>query len=175
MFVCAGDSEQFDFATPIGIGMVEAAIHLTQLCSENPPKSLTFIGTAGSYGRKDLFEIIESHTATNIENGFFEGNTYTPIDNVVSTAKDVSHETLVNSSNYITTSEASARHYIENNIDLENMEFYGVLKVAKELGIPAGGVFVVTNYCNADAHKDFMANHDEAKRLLTGYIKDHHA
>ena len=30
--VCAGKSEQFDFAQPVGIGMTEAAINLTILC-----------------------------------------------------------------------------------------------------------------------------------------------
>ena len=175
MFVCAGDSEQFDFAMPIGIGIVDAAIRLTRLCLEHPPKSLTFVGTAGSYGRKNIFEIVESHTATNIENGFFDGKTYTPIDNVASTVEDVSRETFVNSSNYITTDVASAERYLEENIELENMEFYAVLKVAKELGITANGVFIVTNFCNADAHKDFVANHEEAKRLLREYIRNRHA
>ena len=175
MFVCAGDSEQFDFATPIGIGMVDAAINLTRLCMEQAPKSLTFVGTAGSYGRNEIFEIIESYAAANIENGFFDGKTYTPIDNIVSTIEDVSRETWVNSSHYITTDVASAKQYLDNDIDLENMELYAVLKVAKTLGIPAKGVLIVTNYCNADAHKDFIANHDEAKRLLSEYIKDRYA
>ena len=175
MFICAGDSEQFDFATPIGIGMVDAAINLTRLCLMQPPEFLVFVGTAGSYGRKGILDIVESRTATNIENGFFEGRSYTPVDNVVSTAEDVSRETLVNSSNYITTDLASAEHYIANNIDLENMEFYAVLKVAKELDIPAGGVFAVTNYCNAQAHEDFLAHHAEAKKKLTDYIRTRHA
>jgi len=175
MFICAGDSEQFDFATPIGIGMVDAAINLTRLCLMQPPEFLVFVGTAGSYGRKGILDIVESRTATNIENGFFEGRSYTPVDNVVSTAEDVSRETLVNSSNYITTDLASAEHYIANNIDLENMEFYAVLKVAKELDIPAGGVFAVTNYCNAQAHEDFLAHHAEAKKKLTEYIRMRHA
>ena len=175
MFVCAGESEQFDFATPIGIGMVDAAIRLMQLCLDSSPKSLTFVGTAGSYGRKAIFEIVESHAATNIENGFFDDRTYTPIDHFVSMIEDVSRETLVNSSNYITTDTASAEQYLANNIDLENMEFYAVLKVAKTFGIPAKGVFIVTNYCNPDAHKDFIVNHEEAKQRLDDYIKEHHA
>ena len=175
MFVCAGNSEQFDFATPIGIGMVDAAINLTRLCLKQAPTSLTFVGTAGSYGRKEIFEIVESHAASNIENGFFDGKTYTPIENSVSIIEDVSRETLVNSSHYITTDAASARQYLENNIDLENMEFYAVLKVAKVLGIPAKGILIVTNYCHADAHKEFIVNHDEAKRLLSEYIKDRYA
>jgi nucleoside phosphorylase len=174
MFVCAGESEQFDFATPIGIGPVDAAINLTRLCLMQPPEFLVFVGTAGSYGRKEIFEIVESRTAANIEVGFFDGKCYTPIDNVVSTADDVSRETIVNSSAYITTdSEASAR-FLEHDIELENMEFYAVLKVAKELNIPAGGVFIVTNYCDPNAHETFVKNHDEAKKRLSDYIRTRH-
>jgi len=175
MFVCAGDSEQFDFATPIGIGMVDAAINLTRLCLEEQPDSITFVGTAGSYGRKDIFDILESHTACNVENGFYDAKTYTPIRNIVSSLENVSRETIVNTSNYITIDDASAQQYVERGIDLENMEFYAVLKVAAHFAIPVKGIFIVTNYCNADAHETFMQNHENAKKKLTEYIRNHNA
>jgi nucleoside phosphorylase len=192
MIVCAGDKEQFDFATPIGIGMVHSAVNLTRHCLLNPPEFLLFVGTAGSYGNKKIFDIIESRTAANIENSFFTYGSYTPIDNVISTAEPsrlhflptvtvpdpqtrssshVSRETIVNSSNYITVSREVSRHYLKNNIELENMEFYAVLKVAEELGIPAGGIFIVTNYCDKDAHQTFLDNHNEAMKRLSEYMK----
>jgi len=172
MIVCAGESEQFNFATPVGIGMTDVAINLTRMCMENPPEFILFVGTAGSYGKKKIFDIIESRTATNIENSFFTGGSYTPIDNMVSTSEDVSRETLVNSSNYITTDETVSKYYLEKNIHLENMEYYAVLKVAKKFGISAGGIFIVTNYCDKNAHKDFMDNHKEAMLRLTRYMKE---
>ncbi len=198
MIICAGDSEQFDFATPVGIGMVNVAVNLTKLCLMNPPEFLLFVGTAGSYGNKNIFEIIESRSAANIENSFFTHGSYTPLDNVISTAEPsrlhfaptaavpklqteggshllnashVSRETIVNSSNYITTDPKLAKHYLSNSIELENMEFYSVLKTAEILGIPAGGVFVVTNYCDKDAHQTFLSNHKEAMKRLTEYMK----
>ncbi len=171
MIICAGDKESFDFATPVGIGMTDVAINLTRICLLTPPEFILFVGTAGSYGQKKIFDIIESRTATNIENSFFSGGSYTPIDNVVSTADDVSCETLVNSSHYITTDKQLSKYYLGNNIHLENMEFYAVLKVAKEFGIPAGGVFVVTNYCDKNAHQFFIANHKEAMAKLTEYMR----
>jgi len=196
MFICAGESEQFDFAVPVGIGLEDVAINLTQLCMLKKPEFLFFVGTAGSYGTKEIFDIIESKTATQIEYAFLTGDAYTPIDNMVSAAyggvKDtspsvpslrsqsslasrnsshVSHETLVNSSNYITTNEKIAARYLKKGIDLENMEFYAILKVAKKFGIPAAGAFVVTNYCHADAHNEFIQNHQEAMQRLTHYIK----
>ena len=169
--ICAGKSEQFDFAQPVGIGMTEVAINLTRLCLTKKPKFILFVGTAGSYGEKKIFDIVESKTASNIENSFFTGGSYTPIDNVVSSTKDVSRETMVNSSNYITTDAKRSKHYIAQNIHLENMEYYAVLKVAQSFGISAGGIFIVTNYCDENAHDDFLKNQKEAMAKLTEYIK----
>jgi nucleoside phosphorylase len=172
MIICAGESEQFDFALPVGIGMTDVAINLTRLCLSQKPKFILFVGTAGSYGEKKVFDIIESKTAANIENSFFTGGSYTPIDNMVSTAEDVSRETIVNSSNYITTDKDLDKAYLSKNIHLENMEYYAVLKVAKSFDIPAAGIFIVTNYCDENAHRDFMNHHKEAMLRLTEYIKE---
>ncbi len=171
MIICAGESEQFDFALPVGIGMIDVAVNLTRLCLSEQPKFILFVGTAGSYGEKKIFDIIESKTASNIENSFFTGGSYTPIDNMVSSSEDVSRETLVNSSNYITTDKSVGKFYLAQNIHLENMEYFAVLKVAQSFGISAGGVFIVTNYCDENAHKDFMDNQKEAMKKLTEYIK----
>ncbi len=170
MFICAGKGETFDFAKPMGIGMIEMSINLTKLCVSNPPPFIFFVGTAGSYGEHNIFDIIESKTATNIENGFFNAKAYTPIDNMVSTAEDVSRETIVNSSNYITTDESLCKHYLSNNIQVENMEFFAVIQVAKAFNIPVAGAFIVTNYCNTKAHQTFLDNHTEAMKRLTKYI-----
>lgn len=171
MIICAGKSEQFDFAVPVGIGMVDVTMNLTKLCMAETPKYLLFIGTAGSYGKKKIFDIVESKAATNIENSFFTDGAYTPIDNLVSATEDVSRETLINSSNYITTKQELGKHYLEKNIQLENMEYFAVLKVAQSFGIPAGGVFIVTNYCDKNAHKDFIKNQKEAMEKLAAHIK----
>jgi nucleoside phosphorylase len=172
MFICAGESEQFDFAIPVGIGMTDVAINLTKLCVSRKPEFIFFFGTAGSYGEKKIFDIVKSKTASNIENSFFNAKAFTPIDNLVSTAEDVSRETIVNSSNYITTDKSLGKSYLSKNIHIENMEYYAVLKVAKHFGIPAAGIFIVTNYCDENAHNDFVENHKEAMEKLTQYIKE---
>ena len=205
MIICAGKIETFNFATPVGIGLTDVSINLTKLCMETKPEFLLFIGSAGSYGEKKIFEIIESRSACNIENSFLDGDSYTPIDNLI-TAADPSQlhlphvsretrqaddnslssvvlkperwseatregrETLVNCSNYITSNSRYAKQYLEKNIHLENMEFYAVLKVAEKFGIPAGGVFVVTNYCDENAHEAFKKNHKEAMQRLAAYM-----
>ena len=172
MIICAGKIETFNFATSVGIGLVDVSINLTKICMEQEPEFLLFVGSAGSYGRKKPFEIIESKTACNVENSFLNGSSYTPVDNVVSTAEDVSRETVVNCSNYITADSSYAKQYLQRNIELENMEFYAVLKVAQAFGIPAGGVFIVTNYCDENAHEMFKKNHKEAMQKLAAYMNE---
>lgn len=179
MILSAGKNESFDFATPIGIGLIESSINLTKILMQNSPKSLLFIGSAGSYGGLKIFDIFESFVSTNIETGYFNSDCYTPIDNkITAVCDDVSCETkisdslLVNSSNYITTNKNISSEFLKNGIEAENMEFYSVLTVAKRFNIPAFGIFVITNYCDNFANEDFLKNHFLAKEKLTRYIKE---
>lgn len=172
MIVCAGNNETFPFATPIGVGLIESAINLTRLCLFDKPEYILFIGSAGSYGEYNIFDIVESSNASNIELSFFEDNSYTPIDNIVK-CEDLKlvSDTIVNSSNYISTNELITKEYLSYGIGIENMEFYSVVKVAKEFEIDVKGIFVVTNFTNKDAHKDFISNHNKAMDKLIKYLE----
>jgi nucleoside phosphorylase len=171
MIICAGNNETFDFAQPMGIGLIETAMNLTRLCLFDKPEFLLFVGSAGSYGNHKIFDIIESKTASNIELSFLNGDAYTPLDNVVSTNTTNKKETIVNSSNYISTNQELSEKFLNLGIGIENMEFFSVLKVAQEFNIPAGGVFCITNYTNKNAHEDFLKNHEKAKELLSVHVK----
>ncbi|MDD3597187.1 purine-nucleoside phosphorylase [Sulfuricurvum sp.] len=153
------------------MGLIDSAINLTRLCLIQKPEFLLFVGSAGSYGGHQIHDIVESKTAANIELGFLERIAYTPIDNVVSAQTDGKPDVIVNSSNYITTSERAMGQFRSMNIALENMEFFSVMRVAQVFGIPAGGVFCVTNYCDMNAHRDFIANHGFAKVLLREHLQ----
>lgn len=171
MIICAGNNETFDFATPMGVGLVETAMNITRLCLFDKPEFLLFVGTAGSYGDAKIFDIIESKTAANIELAFLDNCAYTPIDNVVSTNIEETKDVIVNSSNYISTCKEKTAKFLNYGIGIENMEFFAVLQVAKEFNIPAGGVFCVTNYTDKNAHQDFIQNHEKAKQLLSEHTK----
>lgn len=171
MILCAGNNETFDFATPIGVGLIDSAINLTRHCLVNKPDFLLFVGSAGSYGDYKIHDIIESKTCANIELGFLDKNAYTPIDNVISAQIENIKDVMVNSSNYITTSERSMEQFRALGMGIENMEFFAVMRVAQVFGIPAGGVFCITNYCDTNAHRDFIANHGFAKVLLSDHLK----
>lgn len=170
MIICAGNSETFDFAQPMGIGLIETTMNLTRLCLFDKPEFILFVGTAGSYGDAKIFDIIESKTASNIELAFLNNDAYTPLDNVVTTNETNKKDIVVNSSNYISTNEELSKNFLKFGVGIENMEFFAVLKVAQEFDIPAGGVFCVSNYTNTNAHEDFLKNHEQAKTLLTAHV-----
>lgn len=171
MIICAGDIESFKFAEPMGVGLIDTAINLTRRCLFNKPDFILFIGTAGSYGQYNIFDIIESKRAANVELGFLNNDAYTPLDNVLeSDNKMVRNDTIVNSSNYITTNSELSKKYIEYGIGCENMEYFSVLKVAREFEIPVAGIFCITNFTNKNAHEDFMKNHKVAMEKLTNYL-----
>lgn len=171
MILCAGNNETFDFALPIGVGLIESTMNLTRLCMFDKPEFLLFVGSAGSYGAHNIFDIVESKTAANIELAFLDSCAYTPLENVVSANTSGVRDVIINSSNYISTCHEITKKFLPMNIMLENMEFFAVLKVAEEFGIPAGGVFCVTNYTDTNAHQDFIKNHAHAKELLSAYVK----
>jgi nucleoside phosphorylase len=170
MIICAGNNETFDFATPMGVGLVEMAMNLTRLCLFDKPEFLLFVGSAGSYGNHKIFDIVESKTAANIELAFLQNKAYTPIDNVVTTNTEGTKEVVVNSSNYISTDLELTKNFLKFGVEIENMEFFSVLRVAQEFNIPAGGVFCITNFTDVNAHADFLENHEKAKELLSKHV-----
>ena len=172
MILSAGREENFSFATPIGIGLIETAINLTRLCLFDRPKSLIFIGSAGSYGEYNILDIVQSRSASNIELSFLNNDSYTLLDNVLrSENKMTENETIVNSSNYVSTNETLVKKFKKYGIGIENMEFFALMNVAKEFDIDIAGIFVITNYANKKAHQDFKDNHQEALSRLTHFLE----
>lgn len=169
LFVCAGNGEVWDFARSIGVGLVSSAINLTRILARNSNyEKLVFVGTCGLYEKGEIFEIIESKSGANIEISELLGFSYSPLK------CDVSHETKINSSNFITTDKGVASKFYERGFVAENMEFYSVCEVAKSFGIPALGVFCATNFCDKNAHADFIKNHKKAMEILGDYINENY-
>ena len=176
MIVCAGNGEDFSFAKSLGVGLVESAIGLMQICQRESVDSLVFIGSAGAYSKEvKLFDLYIADSATQIELSFLQDKAYTPLDNHIQSGilqENVSYETfankaIVNSSNYITTDENLALRFAKAGILLENMEFFSIMKIAQYFNIPCLGVFCVSNYTHQNAHNEFMANHHKVKEILS--------
>ncbi|WP_298099825.1 purine-nucleoside phosphorylase, partial [uncultured Campylobacter sp.] len=134
------------------------------------PREIIFVGSAGLYKDGEVFEIYESSAAANIEISSLENKSYSPIEGEI--ASVVPRGTCkVNSSNFITTDQNLAHELFDCGYFLENMEFFAVLKVAQKFQIPAYGIFVATNFCDKNAHADFIKNHEQAKKELEKYLK----
>ena len=168
MLISSGNKEILQGVYPMGIGLIETSINLSRVCLFNKPDFLLFFGSAGSYGKHKIFDIVESSSSANVELSFLQDDSYTPIDNAcdneVSFCKN---ETIVNSSNYITTNFNLAKKYNNYGIGIENMEFFAIMMVAKAFEIPVGGIFVISNFCNQDAHKDYQKNIKKTMEILT--------
>ena len=142
------------------------------MLQQRKPNEILFIGSAGSYGIYKPFDVVTSCSATQIEVSYLESLSYTPLDNLK--IENVSCETniTVNSSNYITQDKNASQRFLKMGIDLENMEFYSVMYMANKFGIKAKGKFVVTNYCDENAHRDFIKNQKKANELMEKIVKD---
>lgn len=173
MIISAGRNEIFDFALPMGVGLVDMSINLTKFLCENGrnlPSKIIFVGSAGLYKEGEIFEIYESSIAANIEISSLKNRSYSPIESEI--ASNVPRGTCkVNSSNFITTDQNLAHKLFARGYFLENMEFFAVLKVAQKFQIPAYGIFVATNFCDENARADFLKNHEQAKKELEKYLK----
>lgn len=164
MIVCAGRTEAFGFARPIGVGLIESAYNLSMILREEKPSSILFVGSCGSYGELELLSSFFSSSAVQVEQGGVLGTAYTPIENKI--IKNVSHETIVNSSNYITTDKNVSSKFLELGASAENMEFYSVLWAAREAGVDAKGFFVATNYCFENAKQEYAKNIKTATEII---------
>ncbi len=159
------------------LNLIDSPILQSAKSSQNPdkilnalPSEIIFIGSAGLYKDGEVFEIYESSAAANIEISSLENKSYSPIESGI--ASIVPRGTCkVNSSNFITTDQNLAYELFDRGYFLENMEFFAVLKVAQKFQIPAYGIFVATNFCDENAHEDFIKNHEQAKKELEKYLK----
>ena len=158
LVISAGKNEIFDFALPMGVGLVDMAINLTKFLQ----KRACIVADEKGINLKN----IDPHYLAKIEAKF----------------ANLSNPELQNlSQNFSKNPERNLYQMPEKIVfvgsaglykDGENMEFYSVLKVAQIFKIPAYGIFVATNFCNKNAHTDFIKNHAEAKKILTKYIKE---
>lgn len=164
MIVCAGRTEIFEFARPIGVGLIESAYNLSVILKEEKPSTVLFVGSCGSYGKLNIFDSFYCASAFQMEQSFVQGASYTPIENKI--FNNVSHETIVNSSNYITTSKNISDKFLEIGADAENMEFFSVLWAAREAEVSVKGFFVVTNYCFENAKEEYAKNIKVATEIV---------
>ena len=118
-----------------------------------------------------LLEIYESAHCFNVEASKLTNAFYSPSECEINL--NVSYETKkCNSSNYICTDENVAARFADLGLELENMESFAVLSVAKRFGISATCFLCATNFCDKNAHQSFLQNHAQAKKNLEHFLQE---
>ena len=118
-----------------------------------------------------LLEIYESAHCFNVEASKLTNDFYSPAECEINL--NVSYETKkCNSSNYICTDENVAARFADLGLELENMESFAVLSVAKRFGISATCFLCATNFCDKNAHQSFLQNHAQAKKNLEYFLQE---
>lgn len=118
-----------------------------------------------------LLEIYESAHCFNVEASKLTNDFYSPAECEINL--NVSYETKkCNSSNYICTDENLAARFADLGLELENMESFAVLSVAKRFGISATCFLCATNFCDKNAHQSFLQNHAQAKKNLEYFLQE---
>lgn len=118
-----------------------------------------------------LLEIYESAHCFNVEASKLINAFYSPAECEINL--NVSYETKkCNSSNYICTDENVAARFADLGLELENMESFAVLSVAKRFSISATCFLCATNFCDKNAHQSFLQNHAQAKKNLEHFLQE---
>lgn len=118
-----------------------------------------------------LLEIYESAHCFNVEASKLTNAFYSPAECEINL--NVSYETKkCNSSNYICTDENVAARFADLGLELENMESFAVLSLAKRFGISATCFLCATNFCDKNAHQSFLQNHAQAKKNLEHFLQE---
>lgn len=171
LILCAGKGEDFGCAKSIGVGLVEAAANLSQICIDEKPSKLVFIGSCGLYGEGNLLEIYESAHAFNVEASAITHGSYSPAKCEINL--NVSHETKIcNSANFICTDAAVAAKFAKMGFFMENMEAFAVLSVAAKFGLSATCFLCASNFCDENAHETFLKNHAQVKQNLEKFLQE---
>ncbi|MDA0771478.1 MAG: hypothetical protein O3C63_00890 [Cyanobacteria bacterium] len=149
----------------VGIGYLEAAINLSKLLqSRNDISEIIFVGTAGAYSQNiKIGEQIIVSAAALLNLGSVQGLSYTIKDiyPILHASQPDSKNLLCLSSLEITQDETISKQIIKHyqtDAIIENMELYGIAKVASDHQIPWSAHLRVTNYTNKNAHEDYISN-----------------
>ncbi len=173
--ICAAWNEEIKsvsaatLVAALGIGYLEAALELTRILDQHQNISeIIFLGTCGSYNQDlAIGDIVTVSSARLLELGEAQGLAY-------NVRKGLSYESgaeglpCLCSMEITKSSELSARilEYYGFKQAVENMELFGVARVATERGIKWSARLAVTNYTDLNAHQDWLVNHQQLSKQL---------
>lgn len=170
----------------LGIGYLDAALNLQKLIIDqeakgNPIERVVFLGTCGAYKGTEIGDLLEIESTSLLNLASKLGHSYVPENfknesiklEALSQDKSISDLKKAHcfSSLEITKDEAAVNKILELDLVeagsyVENMELYGVAKLAQKHKIPCQAILGVTNLINQKAHDDWLSNHEQISQNL---------
>ena len=168
----------------LGIGYLEAALRLNNILRDGNYSRIIFLGTAGAYSEElQIGEIVNISSVALLNPLTIQGKGYTPCATVIArseaTKQSIPNANCLSSleiTNCNKLSQEIIQYYNSNFVEhsafdiqlplVENMELYGVAKIASEQNIPWSALLGITNHTNANAHQDWKAHHERVSEKL---------
>ncbi len=163
----------------LGIGYLDAALNLERIIKKNDLKQIIFLGTAGSFN-KNHDEIVEVESTELLNIGSNLDISYPAKHGRYEVYKTEKKLSDLKTCHCLTTAEITkdsafaeliSKKY-DDEILLENLELYGLAKVASEAGIPWNALLGVTNSIGENAHEEWKVNHERVSKNLCDYFKN---
>jgi nucleoside phosphorylase len=158
---------------PLGIGFLDASIELCRLLKNNPHiNKIIFLGTAGSYKNNLAIGDLISIKSTSLLNlGSRLDLSYSPIKNNFIPASNLFSG--LKTAHCLVSMEISKKENLiisDEEYLVENMELFGVARVAEINNIPWSSVLSITNYVCSEGHKQWVSSHEEKSKQLCEFI-----
>lgn len=193
-------SKQEIILETLGVGFLDAALSLERLIQKhNDIEEIIFIGTAGTYSptQAQIGELVNAQSAKFLSVGAVQGSSYAasesvfpvydsnniPVSDKDSLSQTVDLSRLENlqkaycmSYGAITKDSKIAEKVFEDfgNKEValvENMELYGVAKVASENNIVWTSILGITNLVSENSQAEWFANQEEVSRKLCDFLQ----
>jgi len=158
---------------PLGIGFLDAGIELSRLITLNPKiNKILFLGTAGTYNRNlEIGDLISIKSTSLLNLGSRLDLSYSPIKNNFIPANNLFSG--IKTAHCLVSMEISKKENMvlsdEEHL-VENMELFGVARVAHKHGISWGSVLAVTNYIGENSHQEWVSNYETNSQQLCEFI-----
>ncbi len=179
----------------LGIGYFDAALQLNKILQDANYSRIIFLGTGGSYSKElGIGDLVSISSVSLLNLGTVLEHSYVPIeyDAYECSRLQAQHSTV--SANCLSSLEITKCNQVSKKIEnyykdpvrhaasfiqqssseagtiqlplVENLELYGVAKIASEHNIPWSAFLGITNYTDANAHQDWKANQERVSEKL---------
>jgi nucleoside phosphorylase len=164
-------------ADTLGVGLVEAAIAMTQCIARHRPGAVVLLGTCGAFAPSSLpnGSVVAAARARVVDVAVLDGLAALPGPMPPEVAFDPAlHDALVEAGAKsvqiantvgITTNDGLAKRLASSSCDVEHLEAFAVARACAVAGVPCGAALGIANVVGERGRAEWLANHERASAL----------